>query len=346
MTDIKKPLFFKKNRVRRIYTGGKQFAKFFGDDSTEGYYPEEWVCSCVKALNDGSTVYNEGISVLESGEYFHDILKAYQKELLGEGREELGVLVKFLDSSIRLPLQVHPDKAFSKKYFHSEFGKTESWIIIGTEPDACIYFGFNAKYTTEQLRAAFEEEDDTHLLAMMNRIPVKVGDVFLIPGKAIHAIGKGCLLIEVQEPTDFTIQPERRCGEYILSEKEKYLGLTPEEAFECFDMDFIGMEAIEKRNLRSKPIKNGNTEKLITYEQTPCFAVNRHYVNEKVSLFCPSIYVVSNGQGTVSCGSYKRQVKKGDYFFAPYIINGSLFAEGENLEMIECCLPLKESLIS
>lgn len=341
MTDIKRPLFFKQNRVRRIYTGGRQFAKFFGDNSTEGYYPEEWVCSCVKALNEGSTVYNEGISVLESGEYFHDILNEYKKELLGENRDELGVLVKFLDSSIRLPLQVHPDKEFSRKYFNSEFGKTESWIIIGTEPDACIYFGFNGKYTTEELRAAFEEDDDTHLLSMMNKIPVKVGDVFLIPGKAIHAIGKGCLLIEVQEPTDFTIQPEKRCGEYILSENEKYLGLTPDEAFECFDMDFIGIQTIEKRNLRSNPVREGNTEKLITYEQTPCFAVNRHYINQKTPLFCPSIYVVSNGSGKVYCDGYERQIKKGDYFFAPYIINGSLFAEGENLELTECCLPMK-----
>lgn len=339
MPNINQPLFFKKNRVRRIYTGGAQFAEFFGDNSTEGYYPEEWVCSCVKALNEGSTVYNEGISQLESGEYFHDILAEHKRELLGDNRNELGVLVKFLDSSIRLPLQVHPDKEFSRKYFGSEYGKTESWIIVGTEEDACIYFGFNGKYTVEQLRAAFEKDDDTELLSMMNRIPVKVGDVFLIPGKAIHAIGKGCLLIEVQEPTDFTIQPEKRCGEYVLSENEKYLGLSPEAAFECFDMDFIGLEAIEKRNLRSVPVREGNLEKLITYEQTPCFAVNRYYVNEKTSLPCPSIYVVSNGSGTLFCDGYSRDIKKGDYFFAPACINGKLFADGESLELTQCCLP-------
>lgn len=339
MPNINQPLFFKQNRVRRIYTGGAQFAKFFGDNSTEGYYPEEWVCSCVKALNEGSDVYNEGISQLESGEYFHDVLAEYKTELLGENRNELGVLVKFLDSSIRLPLQVHPDKAFSRKYFGSEYGKTESWIIVGTEKDACIYFGFNAKYTIEQLRAAFEKEDDTELLSMMNRIPVKVGDVFLIPGKAIHAIGKGCLLIEVQEPTDFTIQPESRCGEYVLSENEKYLGLNPDDAFKCFDMDFIGLEEIGKRNLRSTPKREGNLERLITYEQTPCFAVNRYYIDEKTALPCPSIYVVSNGKGILSCGDYTREIKKGDYFFAPNTINGKLFADGFGLEITQCCLP-------
>lgn len=339
MFNPNEPLFFKKNRVRRIYTGGAQFAKFFSDDSTEGYYPEEWVCSCVKALNEGSTIYNEGISQLESGEYFHDILSEFKTELLGKDRKDLGILVKFLDSSIRLPLQVHPDKEFSRKYFNSEYGKTESWIIVGTEKDACIYFGFNAKYTTEQLRAAFEKDDDTELLSMMNRIPVRVGDVYLIPGKAIHAIGKGCLLIEVQEPTDFTIQPENRCGEYVLSENEKYIGLDPDDAFKCFDMDFVGLEAIEERGLRCMPKTEGNCERLITYEQTPCFAVNRYHISEKTALDCPSIYIVSNGSGTLLCDSYRREIKKGDYFFAPYSINGKLFADGENLELTQCCLP-------
>lgn len=341
MINLNAPIFFKKNRVRRIYTGGGQFAEFFGDDSTEGFYPEEWVCSCVKALNEGSTVFNEGISQLESGEYFNDVLKEHREALLGKDRTELGVLVKILDSSVRLPLQVHPDKAFSRKYFNSDFGKTESWIIVGTEADACIYFGFNAKYTADRLRSAFEADDDTRLLAMMNRIPVKTGDVYLIPGKAIHAIGKGCLLIEVQEPTDFTIQPENRCGGYVLSDNEKYLGLAPEQAFECFDMDFSGADAVSKRGLYCVPKRRGNIEELITYEQTPCFAVNRYYADEKIALPAPAIYVVSDGRGTVTCKDFAREVKRGDYFFAPAVTDGYLFAEGRGLELIQCCLPKK-----
>ena len=57
-----KPIFFEKNRVFRVYTGGKLFADFFGDDSTDGNYPEEWVASSVHALNEGSTDEHEGIS--------------------------------------------------------------------------------------------------------------------------------------------------------------------------------------------------------------------------------------------------------------------------------------------
>lgn len=336
--NLNKPLFFKKNRVRRIYTGGSQFASFFGDDSTEGFYPEEWVCSYVKALNEGSDIPDEGISVTEDGEKFDELLKNHTEEMLGKGRTELGILTKILDSSIRLPVQCHPDKEFSRKHFNSEYGKTESWIILGAGDDACIYFGFNKRYTKEEFRAAFDK-DESVLVSMLNKIPVKPGDVFLIPGKAIHAIGKNCLLLEVQEPTDFTIQPENKCGDYVLSDNEKYLGLDPDIAFDCFDMELDSLEKTLKA-AKCEPVKDGNIERLITHEKTPCFAVNRYNVkNEKVSLPAPSVYVVTDGNGKIICDDFSREVKKGDYFFAPAVIDGKLFAEGD-MQIIQCDLPI------
>lgn len=336
--NLNKPLFFKKNRVKRIYTGGSQFATFFGDDSTEGFFPEEWVCSYVKALNEGSDIPDEGISITEDGDKFDELLKNHTTEMLGEGRTELGILTKILDSSIRLPVQCHPDKEFSRKHFNSEYGKTESWIILGAGEDACIYFGFNKRYTKEEFRSAFDK-DECVLVSMLNKIPVNVGDVFLIPGKAIHAIGKNCLLLEVQEPTDFTIQPENKCGDYVLSDNEKYLGLDPDIAFDCFDMELDSLEKTLK-TAKCEPVKVGNIEKLITHEKTPCFAVNRYNVNdEKVSLPCPSVYVVTDGTGKVICDDFVRDVKKGDYFFAPAVIDGRLFAEGD-MKIIQCDLPL------
>ena len=337
--NLNKPLFFKKNRVRRIYTGGSQFASFFGDDSTEGFFPEEWVCSYVKALNEGSDIPDEGISVTEDGEKFDELLKNHTEEMLGNGRTELGMLTKILDSSIRLPVQCHPDKEFSRKYFNSEYGKTESWIILGAGEDACIYFGFNKRYTKEEFRVAFDK-DESVLVSMLNKIPVKPGDVFLIPGKAIHAIGKNCLLLEVQEPTDFTIQPENKCGDYVLSDNEKYLGLDPDIAFDCFDMELDSLEKTLKA-AKCEPVKEGHIERLITYEKTPCFAVSRYNVKgESVSLPCPSVYVVTDGNGKIICDDFVRDVKKGDYFFAPAVIDGKLFADGD-MQIIQCDLPLK-----
>lgn len=49
-------------------------------------------------------------------------------------KQKMRILVKILDSAVRLPAQAHPDKIFSRKYFNSEYGKTESWIVLGTRP--------------------------------------------------------------------------------------------------------------------------------------------------------------------------------------------------------------------
>ena len=233
------PIFFEKNRVYRVYTGGKLFADFFSDDSVESNYPEEWVVSAVHALNEGSTDIHEGISKIKGEElYLDEALAKYKKEILGD-REGIEILTKILNSSIRLPVQAHPDRPFSKKYFDSKYGKEESWIILGTEPGAKIFYGFKDGVTMEQFEKAIDESDNstTVMEDLLVGYDVKPGDVVYIPAKMVHAIGAGCLLLEVQEPTDFTIQPERWCGEHRLSDNEMYLGLTKEQALECFDID-------------------------------------------------------------------------------------------------------------
>ena len=116
---LNNPLFFEGNRVSRVYTGGKLFGNFFGDDSEDGYFPEEWIASSVEALKGKDISKNNGLSKIKGTNIlFKDLLEA-QKEYMIGGKEELGVLVKILDSSIRLPVQCHPDKEFSKKHFNS-----------------------------------------------------------------------------------------------------------------------------------------------------------------------------------------------------------------------------------
>ena len=155
MADIaSKPVFFEKNRVFRVYTGGKLFSQFFGDDSTDGFYPEEWICSSTKALNENSTDPYEGISIIQGTDIRFDQLIEEEKDLMLGDRIGLDVLVKALDSAIRLPVQAHPDKAFSRQHFNSSFGKAESWLVLGAREGACIYFGFKDGVTPEEFQKA------------------------------------------------------------------------------------------------------------------------------------------------------------------------------------------------
>ncbi len=340
------PVFFEKNRVFRVYLGGKLFSEFFGDNSEDSFYPEEWVCSSTVALNEGSTDEYEGVSKVKGTSiYFNDLLNE-EKELMLGNRESLDVLVKALDSAIRLPVQAHPDKAFSQKNFNSSFGKAESWLVLATREDACIYFGFKDGVTAEDLENAVKksETDKTAMEKLLNRIPVKPGDVYFIPAKAVHAIGYGCLILEVQEPTDFTIQPERWCGDYKLSDQQMYIGLSKETALSVFDYSY-NLEKVEKECRKTPEIIWQNDgcikESLINKKDTPCFAVERYIIKngETDTLSAPCIYVVTDGIGTLYGNEYSREIKKGDYFFMPYSCNNNLKVKSSSGLTLAVCIP-------
>ena len=338
MMFYNEPVFFEKNRVFRVYKGGKLFSEFFGDNSEDGNYPEEWVASSVRALNKGSTDEYEGVSKIKGTDlYLNDAIEKYKTEILGN-REDLGILTKILDSAIRLPVQAHPDKAFSEKYFSSKYGKEESWIILATRPDAKIFFGFKEGVTLDEFIKAIDESENKsdameNLLCSIN---VKAGDVIYIPAKMVHAIGCGCLLLEVQEPTDFTIQPERWCGEYKLSDREMYLGLEREKALECFDMDKKYPAPLTPKVIS---VTDGvKYEAVIDETITTSFAVRTVTVEGGKFILSKgaAVYVVTEGCGTVFGDNYCREIKKGDYFLVPDAAKDKFVLSGKNMKVTEC----------
>ncbi len=344
---VNNPIFFERNRVFRVYNGGKLFGDFFGDEPIDGNFPEEWIVSDVKALNKEPITEKDGVSIVKNSDiYLDDLIQSYKKEILGN-RDELGVLVKGLDSGIRLPLQAHPDKAFSEKHFNSSYGKAESWIILATRENACIYLGFKAKMTEEEFVKIIEaNETDKHAMDnVLNKIEVKKGDVFFIPAKAVHAIGYGCLILEVQEPTDFTVQPESWCGDYFLSDYEKYLGLPRDIALKCFSYELHGEAAVQifKKIPQVLIEKDGYMlESLISNADTKCFNVNRH--KSSGSTFnlnnAPAVCVVTDGEGEIIHADFKKSIKKGDYFLIPHCIKGKVqIASKTNIEIHECLPP-------
>ena len=336
---MKTPIFFEKNRVARVYTGGKLLGDFLGDGSEDGFYPEEWIASGVRALNKGSNDAKEGISrPIDSQLYFDELLEQNRYEMLGrEGK--LRILVKFLDSAIRLPAQAHPDREFSKTYFRSEYGKTESWIVLATRENAKIFFGFREGVDETVFQQAIKdsETDKDAMERLMCSIVPKAGDVFLVPAKTVHAIGAGCLILEVQEPTDFTIQPERYCGDYRLSDEEMYLGLSLENAIKCFDFGASPSPAVVPKTVYAE---NGVTvEKLVDQTLTPCFVINRiRCEGGSFLLNVPdsyAVYIVSSGKGEIISDHYVHEVRAGDYFFLPFAAMGEYKIQG-TLELIEC----------
>ncbi len=110
------------------------------------------------------------------------------------------LLVKYLFTSEKLSVQVHPDDAAARAAGYAR-GKDEAWVILAAEPDATIALGTLAPIDQAQLRAAAL---DGSIVDLLDWKPVKAGDYFYSAAGTIHAIGAGITLVEVQQNVDLT----------------------------------------------------------------------------------------------------------------------------------------------
>ena len=121
-------------------------------------------------------------------------------EVWFEASQQLPLLIKFLFTSARLSVQVHPNDEYAAKHENSR-GKTEMWHILRAEPGAQIAIGLRETITRERLREAASSGEIEQLL---NWVDVRPGQTIFIPAGAIHAIGAGLALCEIQQFSDVT----------------------------------------------------------------------------------------------------------------------------------------------
>jgi mannose-6-phosphate isomerase len=121
-------------------------------------------------------------------------------EVWFEGVDDLPVLVKFLFTTEKLSVQVHPDDAYARRH-HNSRGKTEMWHVISAQPGAQIAAGFRQPITPNKLREASLSGEIENLLQWFDAAP---GDTFFIPAGTVHAIGAGLTLCEIQQHSDVT----------------------------------------------------------------------------------------------------------------------------------------------
>ncbi len=319
--DIRRPVRLSRAGAWRTYIGGSLIEKLHGNpDAPDTNFPEEWILSTVRARNAGREDIVEGLSMVDGCDVtLAQLIEADPISALGEKHVEkygntLGVLVKLLDSAERLAVQVHPTREKARELFGSPFGKTESWHIVGTRTingeKPCIYFGFREDVTRESWKKAFDEQDIPSMLSHLHRFEVSPGDTFLIEGGIPHAIGAGCFLIEVQEPTDYTVRTERvtPSGRRV-SDEACHQGLGFEKMFDVFDYRGYSRE----ETLRRWRIP-GKGNDVISYDDTEMF---------RLCLFENEGECVLRGDGVfsgiyvlVGCGTVDgREVRPGAQFF-------------------------------
>jgi mannose-6-phosphate isomerase len=302
-------------RVRRFYRGGALLGRLRGEPEEDDYRPEDWAGSMTRALNPGSADDEEGLSRLADGKLLRDAVAADPVAWLGEAHvarfgSSTAVLVKLLDAAERLPVHAHPDRAFASRELGSQFGKTESWVVLDTRgEDARVWVGLRETVEPERYLEWIARQDADALLGSLHELSVRTGDVVYVPGGVPHAIGAGVLIAELQEPTDFSLLCEWQG--FPIREEDSHLGLGWDRAVGALD-------------LRARePIPT------LPPEARAYFWADRE--PRAASRF--AILLVLAGEGTIGGA----RVRPGDAFAVPAAVD-DLELEGE-LEVLRCLGP-------
>lgn len=168
--------------------GGMKLGPLFGRDNGGKKMSESWEVS----------VHPDGESLCEGGT-FADYLRAHPTAVDKEG-SDFPVLIKYIDAAQNLSVQVHPDDAFARRE-ENDNGKTEMWYIVQADAGAGIYCGFRRDTGREEF---LRRVADGTVEELLNFIPVKAGDCYLIKAGTVHAIGAGCVICEVQQSSNVT----------------------------------------------------------------------------------------------------------------------------------------------
>ncbi len=328
------PLKLTANRVWRVYQGGRLIDEMrSAPNPQDGNFPEDWTASDTQALNEGREHIVEGLSqvALDDGSTvaLRDLLRQAPAEYLGSEHvrrygSRLALLVKLLDSAVRLQIQAHPTPEFSRRHLNDSFGKTESWLVLDTRPingvEPYILLGFRERMDKPTLGDLIARQDVAGMEQMLNRVPAAPGHLYILRAGVPHAIGPGVFMVEVQEPTDWVVSAEYQVGQVVLSEKAALMGLGLDTALDVFEYaGAVGEAAVAEATLARRPLGDAETM-LVGPGDTPCFRAHELVVRGDVA--DPrrgQVYsgIVVKGAGEIVTPKGSVALRPGDSFFVP-----------------------------
>ena len=320
------PLKFKPVILEKVWGAGR-LKTIYGKDCRDiEKCGESWEISGVESR---ASVIENGFL---AGNDLHEILEIYMEDLVGEHvfssyGIKFPLLVKLLDTSDYLSLQVHPYNGFvdgDTKYA----GKTEMWYILNAEPGSEIIAGFKKDVSRETFLNSLR---DKSLKQLLNVYKPKPGDAFFIPAGTLHAIGAGVTLIEIQQASDdtFRVYDWDRPG---LDGKPRELHL--EKALKVIDFNANLSCKIDYAEVVNSPV-NLVEDKL--------FTVNLLTIDKNTKLD----YIRINSFVILCCveGSFKlrynegmEEVKAGQCLLLPSELNEVEFVTSEKTKIAEVYL--------
>jgi mannose-6-phosphate isomerase len=366
--DRRGPWLLGPNRVRRFYRGGALLEAFRAGDDRAGaddtLEPEDWVGSATTSWTPpGTDPTDEGLSrVTVSGRErtLADLLAEDPEAIAGRdlvdraGGPTLGLLVKLLDAAERLPVHGHPTRTFARDRLGSPFGKTEAWHIVATRaiagaPPPSIRLGFRRDVSRAELSRWIRERRTEELVDALHERPARAGDTWLVPAGTPHAIGAGVFIVELQEPTDFSIVAETR--DFPIDADDASLRQGWEVMVDAFERR--GLPDDDLARLRylpgPAPIAGAFARARLTppaadpYFRAERWTVTGDWPRVREQAFLVGIVTSGTGRARVAKGD-ELDLRPGTTFAVPAAGLPDLDLRGDGLQLIACLPPKPDDL--
>ncbi|WP_461206951.1 type I phosphomannose isomerase catalytic subunit [Clostridium sp. DL1XJH146] len=301
------PLRFENYYVDKLW--GARDLENFRDNLPEGKIGESWDVAC----------HRNGMSVVASGELkgstLEELISKYGSELVGTeiSKEWFPLLIKFLNTSDKLSVQVHPNDEYARRV-ENDMGKTEVWYVVDAKEGTQLILGLKEGCTKEQIREAL---DGGNIEDYMNFVPVKKGETYFIKSGLIHTIGPGAIIAEIQQNSDTT---------YRFYDYNRGREIHVDKALDVIDVNLRGENStgvkIEREGYSKSYLCLCNEFSLEKYDiNTIC---KEESDSERFYIF-----TCVEGEGEIEARGIVEKINIGDSIFVPatlgeYTLKGSM----------------------
>jgi mannose-6-phosphate isomerase len=337
-TSLHAPIVLPVSQIDHFYLGGDRIGALRSGPGGPRR-PEEWLGSTVTRHGEAE----RGRTRLPNGELLHSLIVADPEAWLGPKHAarygaDPAVLVKLLDAGERLPVHVHPTRRFAQDHLDCDYGKTEAWVVLETPADgAPVWVGCKHDVDPATLRALVDKQDKAALVACLNQIIVYPGDAVLVPSGTPHCTGAGAFVLELQEPTDFSVLLEWD-GFALDGPAEGHLGLGFETALECVNRRAFTPARLEELVRRNGPPRlEANGVSLLPTQADPYFRALRVHTATATTTTTTTttttatvaatfaIVVVTAGTGVLETRVARTPLRRGTAVVVPYAAGDMAF---------------------